>query len=213
MSPKKKKQNKISNRTKVFILIGLLVGVAFLFIFVTLPALDIHIFPTGGPARTTTTTAPRAPTTTTPQQPSTVPPAQPPVATEAEMQRAWALYDQSSNVQVSDSWFIPDVITFDDPEMVHALLLSKDTGIQEIRDILYLTYFINEQGQKTAWIRQTRNPVAIHEINLESHLPGYPQLHILDITPLGILLYYLNPDDPSGRQQQIYRVRAQPFQS
>lgn len=210
MAPKKKAQ-KISNRTKVFILIGLLGAVAALFIFVTLPALGIHIIPTGTQTQRATP-APRTPPPTTPGAPTTTQPVAS-VTPGADVRQALQHYTRKSETTVQETWFIPDVITFDDPVVVSEMLMSKDQAIQEIQDIIYLTFFINDEGQKKAWVRQTRNPSIIHEVNLESKLPGYPQLHILDITPMGILLYYLNPDDPSGKQQQIFRLRAQPYKS
>jgi hypothetical protein len=205
--PKKKKI------IQIVLLLSVLAVFALLLIFVTLPALGIELF---GGRKTTQTTA-RPSTTTTSKSSSTGPSISSEEITVDEKYLTKIIESFSEETEAKSHYeseaFKPYIFNFQDEEQVKDILLNS-TSIMEFRDGTFMSYFLTEDGVKTAWIKTSAEPNKVYELNINSVVPNVPYpLQVIEITPMGVLLYRY-PDEKEQEEKatpRLYRILARPF--
>jgi len=207
VDPKKKKI------IQIVLLLSVLAAFAFLLIFVTLPAMGIELFggrkTTRAPARTTTSTV------STTAQPG--PSAQPKKTTVDEKYLSKVIEELTQQRQENENYeseaFKPYIFNFEDEEEVKNILINS-TNIIEFREGTFMSYFLTENDEKTAWIKTSVEPNKVYELTINSIVPNVPYpLQVIEITPMGILLYRY-PDEQEQEETatpRLYRLSAKPF--
>ncbi len=205
--PKKKKI------IQIVLLLSVLAAFALLLIFVTLPAMGIELF--GGRKTTRTTTRPV--TTTTSKTPSTSPAisVKEPTVDEKYLTKVMESFSKETEAKTyyEPEAFRPYIFNFQDEEQVKDILMNS-TSIIEFRDGTFMSYFLTEDGVKTAWIKTSAEPNKVYELNINSVVPNVPYpLQVIEITPMGVLLYRY-PDEKEQAEKatpRLYRLLARPF--
>ncbi|MEA1883477.1 MAG: hypothetical protein U9N62_03030 [Thermotogota bacterium] len=211
--PKTKTNPKKKKIIQIVLLLSVLAAFALLLIFVTLPALGIEIF--GGKKTTGTTVRPA--TTTANKTPSTVSSVSVEEITLDEKYLKKVIESFSEETEVKTYYepeaFKPYIFNFQDEERVKNILINS-TSIIEFRDGTYMSYFLTEDGVKTAWIKTSAEPNKVYELNINSVVPNVPYpLQVIEITPMGILLYRY-PDEREQEEKatpRLYRILARPY--
>ncbi|HPF16980.1 MAG TPA: hypothetical protein P5107_10645 [Thermotogota bacterium] len=204
--PKKKKI------IQIVLLLVLLAAFALLVIFVTLPAMGIELF--GG--KKTVQTAPRPVTTSavTGGQPNQVV-----ASTESSVDERYFekllenLTKEDNTAYYESEAFKPYIFAFENEEQVEDILMNS-TNIMEFREGTFMSYFLTEDEEKTAWIKTSSEPNKVYELKINSIVPNVPYpLQVIEITQMGILLYRY-PDEKEQEQKatpRLYRLLARPF--
>lgn len=203
---------KKKQRNQIIMLLALLGAFVALMLFVTLPALGINLF--GGNKSivsqrpvTTVNTAVNNPEAVSSQKINTR-------VDENMLEKALNKSDDEIPVDYYDNEaFEPYYFSFQDDEQVKDILINS-SNIIEFSDALFMSYFLSEDGEKTAWIKTSAEPNKVYELKINSKVPNVPYpLQVIDITPMGVLLYRY-PDAREKEKEEIprlYRLLARPY--
>jgi|SRR6056297_1342617 len=211
---KKKSDEKKKKIIQIVMLLSVLAAFAMLMIFVTLPALGIELF--GGRKTSRSTLQPSATPvrqTTTSSYPSSSPKPSP-VDEEylTKVMEELSGEEEEKNIFVAEA-FKPYIFNFQDEGQVKDILINSN-NIIEFRDGTFMSYFLTKGEEKTAWIKTSAEPNKVYELKINSVIPNVPYpLQVIEITPMGILLYRY-PDEKEIEEQatpRLYRILARPF--
>jgi hypothetical protein len=213
MANKKKKNPAKKQRNQMIMLVGILVSFGALMVFVTLPAMGINLFGGSGsstasrPANTVTTSVNKTVNTVTTKKTTTS-------IDENMLKKALEKPDINEEVDYFKAdVFEPYYFNFKDDAQVKEILVNS-SNIIEFDNAVFMTYFLSEDGEKTAWIKTAAEPNKVYELKINSRVPNVPYpLQVIDITPMGILLYRY-PDEREKEQEEtprLYRLLARPY--
>lgn len=210
---KKKTDLKKKKMIQIVLLLTVLAAFALLLIFVTLPAIGIELF--GG--RNTTRTTTRPATTAVKNTTTTSPTVSGNETSVDEKYLSKVMEDLSKEEKKADYYdrgaFKPYIFNFQDEQQVKDILLSS-SSIMEFRDGTFMSYFLAEDNEKTAWIKTAAEPNKVYELNINSVVPNVPYpLQVIEISPMGILMYRY-PDEREQEEKatpRLYRILARPF--
>jgi len=209
---KKKTDPKKKKIIQIVMLLSIMAAFALLLIFVTLPAMGIELF--GG--KQTTRTAVRQPTNTVSNNSATIPTVSSKLQTADEkyLSKTMEEFDENEQNHNFDSGaFRPYMFNFQSEDQVKDIL-TNSTSIIEFRDGTFVSYFLTDDGEKTAWIKTSVEPNKVYELNINSIVPNVPYpLQVIEITPMGILLYRY-PDEKEIEEKatpRLYRILARPY--
>jgi hypothetical protein len=215
MAKKSQQDLKKKQRNQIIMLVVILVAFLALMVFVTLPALGINLF--GGsssskPKTVTNTVNTAAKTTTTPVNNTSTA-----IKTNVDknmLEKALNKPDDDITVEYyTEDAFEPYYFNFKDDEQVKDILVNS-ANVIEFDDAIFMSYFLSEDGEKTAWIKTSAEPNKVYELKINSRVPNVPYpLQVIDITPMGVLLYRY-PDAREKEQEEtprLYRLLARPY--
>ncbi len=206
VDPKKKKI------IQIVLLLSVLAAFAALLIFVTLPALGIELFGGKKTTRTAVRSTPASVTGTVQTSPSVQ--VKEPTLDEKYLTKVVENLSRDEDTKNYESEaFEPYIFNFEDEEQVKDILINS-TKIMEFRDGTFMSYFLTEDDQKTAWIKTSAEPNKVYELTINSVVPNVPYpLQVIEITQMGILLYRY-PDEQEQEEKatpRLYRLLAKPY--
>ncbi len=214
---KKKSDSAKKQKIKLLVLIAILVGTIFLFVFVTLPSMGINIF--GGSAPSASNSKP----STTNTNISNSKPLSGTLVSSANISQVdknllSTVLDEikkdKEQKSYDDEVFSPYYLKIEDSEEVGKLLTSDREGITDFEAADFVSYFKDYSGEKKAWIRMRDIGDKIFELKVNSFLPDYSDMQVLDINSIGILIYKypkLSSGTEKGIGPKLYRIVAQPY--
>lgn len=212
---KKKSDSAKKQKIKLLVLIAILVGTIFLFVFVTLPSMGINIFGGSAPSASNSKPSTTDINNSKPLSGTLVSSANisqvdknllSTVLDEIKKDREQKSYD--------DEVFSPYYLKIEDSEEVGKLLTSDREGITDFEAADFVSYFKDYSGEKKAWIRMRDIGDKIFELKVNSFLPDYSDMQVLDINSIGILIYKypkLSSGTEKGIGPKLYRIVAQPY--
>lgn len=204
--PKKKKI------IQIVLLVAVLAAFALLVIFVTLPAMGIELF--GGKKITQSPARPATTNVSTTSQPNQTVTTAAPSINERYLEKVLEdLSKEDDTTYFESEAFKPYVFVFENEEQVEDILMNS-TNIMEFREGTFMSYFLTEDEEKTAWIKTSSEPNKVYELKINSVVPNVPYpLQVIEITQMGVLLYRY-PDEKEQEQKatpRLYRLLARPF--
>lgn len=217
-----KKSGSNNQKIKLIILIAILLGTVCLFLFVTLPSMGINIFG-GGNSTSSSTSSPG--NTVVPVTSSNINningnSVSNPLSgsTSVDKNLLGNVLDNLKKIKEYYSYneevFSPYYLKIENKEEVGNLLTSEEEGITNFEAANFISYFKDENGDKKAWIRMKSQGDKVYELKVNSYIPFYPDMQVLDINNIGILIYKypkLSSETEKGIGPKLYRIVADPY--
>ena len=216
LAAKKKKANPQKKRIiEITALLGLLGGFALLMIFVTLPAMGVELFKSDNRSTRNKTVSSSGQTTTKPAPDTGSSDKSVGKIDEDFLKAALNEKEGEKAEYYNPEIFKPYYFDFDNEEVIDDFLLSNETDrVREHRDAIFLSFFLDKDGNKTAWIKTYQEPNKVYELTVNSKVPNVPYpLQVIDITKMGILLYRYPDMEEKEREKtpRLYRILARPY--